>query len=225
MGAVGLIGVLTTLTALTALAEGTAAGPEQAMVAAGGRIVKEGTPGGAAACLACHGADGAGNAAAGFPRLTQLEPAYMVRQMQAYKAGLRDDPVMGGVARVMSEEEMRAAAAWYGAQQPGPPTAPAQADEALVTRGADIALHGRWGRTIPACVQCHGPEGQGIGPNFPALAGQHATYIATQLHRWKEGKRKGDPNGLMRVVAERMTDEEIAAVAAYFASLPSVETR
>lgn len=74
---------------------------------------------------------------------------------------------------------------------------------------------------MPACVSCHGPGGKGIGAVFPALAGQHASYIKAQLEAWKNGTRRNDPNNLMKVVADRLTDEEVQAVSEYFATLPA----
>lgn len=74
---------------------------------------------------------------------------------------------------------------------------------------------------MPACVSCHGPGGRGVGVNFPGLAGQHASYITSQIKAWQSDKRANDPNRLMDAVAERLTEEEVAAVAAYFASIPT----
>jgi cytochrome c553 len=48
------------------------------------RIAEQGTSQGAAPCLSCHGPDGAGNAAAGFPRLAGLNAAYLERQLHSY---------------------------------------------------------------------------------------------------------------------------------------------
>ena len=86
--------------------------------------------------------------------------------------------------------------------------------------GAWLATRGAWDKNVPACNQCHGPGGIGVGDNFPALAGQSAAYISGQLRAWRQGQRPPGPLGLMPAVATRLTDAEIDAVSAYYAGLP-----
>ena len=81
-----------------------------------------------------------------------------------------------------------------------------------------LALYGDWSREIPGCVQCHGPGGVGVGEHFPPLSHQPAAYLVAQLNAWRDGSRRGDPNQLMAGVAKAMTDQEIKAVADYFAA-------
>ena len=57
--------------------------------------------------------------------------------------------------------------------------------------------------------------------DFPYLAGQQADYIIEQIKNWRTGQRGGDPLGLMKAVAAKLDDDDIAAVAAYYASLPA----
>jgi cytochrome c553 len=90
--------------------------------------------------------------------------------------------------------------------------------------GARLATRGQWSKGVPACVQCHGPGGVGIGDHFPALAGQPAGYIASQLKAWQAGTRKNDPIELMRHVAAQLTDSDIQAVSNWFAAQPVVAT-
>ena len=67
---------------------------------------------------------------------------------------------------------------------------------------------------------CHSPNGNGNpAAVFPAIAGQNAEYIAEQLKNFRSGARANDPNEMMRSIAKRMSDEEIAAVANYIAGL------
>ena len=86
--------------------------------------------------------------------------------------------------------------------------------------GAWLATRGAWDKNVPACNQCHGPGGIGVGANFPSLAGQPAAYIAGQLRAWRQGQRPPGPLGLMPAVATRLTAAEIDAVSAYYAGLP-----
>lgn len=171
---------------------------------------------GATACVACHGAEGAGNAAAGFPRLAGLEAGYLQRQLEAYRIGTRASPVMTPIAESLTEAEQANVSAYYSQQEVDAAAAEAAPD--VLEQGQELALMGDWENKIPACVSCHGPNGKGVDANFPRLAGQHASYIVSQIEAWKSGERQNDPLNLMKVVAERLTAEQAKAAAAYFAS-------
>lgn len=184
----------------------------------GSVIAAKGTAGGASACVACHGAKGEGNPAAGFPRLAGLPAAYLVGQLENFAAGKRQNPVMAPVAKQLSATERKAVAAYYGAMA-GPPAATAAgADSKRADTGAWLAVRGRWEDNLPACVQCHGPGGDGAGPAFPALAGQSSAYISAQLHAFKSGTRPGGPLDLMKAVAGKLSDADITAVSNHFGS-------
>ena len=64
------------------------------------------------------------------------------------------------------------------------------------------------------CAGCHGEDGNSSAPIFPKIAGQHASYIAKQLHDFKSQKR-GDPT--MSALSEPLTDADIDDLAAYYA--------
>lgn len=74
---------------------------------------------------------------------------------------------------------------------------------------------------IGTCANCHGPHGQSISPKFPVLAGQHANYLAAQMHAFKDQKR-GDPDalGYMWGMAANLDDSTIAALADYYSRQP-----
>ena len=180
-------------------------------------IVRQGNGRGAAPCMACHGADGGGMEANGYPRLAGLDAAYLQRQLDDFANGTRSNPVMQPNASALSEDERAQLAKYYSAM-PVPAhvaTAP-PADDA----GAQLATRGDWSRGLPACVQCHAPGGVGVGANFPPLAGQSAAYIASQLRAWQQGTRRNDPMQLMQHVAQQLTPQEIDAVAGWFAAQP-----
>lgn len=82
--------------------------------------------------------------------------------------------------------------------------------ETLVTTGAA-------GKTTP-CGICHGPGLRGLGP-VPALAGRSPSYIVRQLYDMKRGVRNGPWAPLMKAVVEKLSDEDMVAIAAYTASL------
>ncbi|MDR9436835.1 MAG: c-type cytochrome [Thiohalophilus sp.] len=185
-------------------------------VETGRQLAMQGNNQGATACVACHGANGEGNASAGFPRLTGLNAEYLAKQLRDYRAGSRTNPTMNPIAAALDAAASRDVAAYYASLDPAGDASKGKESAA----GRTLALRGDWDNTIPACVSCHGPGGRGVDPAFPALAGQHASYIKMQLQAWRDGKRRNDANDLMKVVAERMSEEQIQAVADYFAAAP-----
>lgn len=180
-------------------------------------IASQGT-GSIAACASCHGKDGAGMAS--FPRLAGLDAAYLEKQMQDFVEGSRQSPVMKPIAQALSPADRAAMAAYYAALPP--PPAPAQPATADGSPGARIALHGKWSQNVPACVQCHGPGGRGVGEHFPAIAAQPAGYIAAQLAAFRDGSRTNDPLELMRHLADGLSEEETTAVAQWFSRMPAL---
>jgi cytochrome c553 len=65
------------------------------------------------------------------------------------------------------------------------------------------------------CVACHGPAGQGVAPN-PALAGKSEDQLLQALEDFKSGKRD---NAVMKAMTAPLTDQDMANLAAYYASL------
>lgn len=183
-------------------------------------IAANGLPPGVPACQACHGAQGEGNVPAGFPRLAGAGAGYLAGQLAAFASGQRPSPVMQPVAAALSTAQQVALARYYAALgRPAP--AAAAVDPVPSEAGAWLAARGRWTADIPACAQCHGGRGLGIGDAFPPLAGQPAGYIAAQLQSWRHGTRPAGPQSLMAAIAARLSDDDIAAVADYYASLPA----
>lgn len=184
----------------------------------GHAIASRGNGKGASACAACHGENGVGLAGAAFVRLAGLSDAYIAKQLHDFKSGARRHPVMQPMAAALTDDEIRAVARYYAARPR--PTAPAEQPgaQALLRRGEQLARQGLWEKEVPACFQCHGPEGSGVPPHFPPIAGQPSAYIAEQFAAWREGRRQNDPVALMKTVAERLSAEDVKAVAAYLAS-------
>lgn len=186
---------------------------------AGKDIVLQGNGKGAIACVTCHGAQGAGKAAPMYPRLAGLDAGYLAKQLRDYQRGTRKNVVMQPIAQALAPAEITDVTAYFAAQRPLASKAIIIAEPELVARGARLAVSGFWDKDIPACISCHGPNGRGVGANFPALAGQHPRYIARQLNAWRAGTRANDPQGLMQGIARRLPADDITAVSVYFASL------
>lgn len=191
--------------------------PMNGNVAAGARIAQSGSAGGAAACAGCHGAKGEGQA--GFPALAGQHAGYLERQLTQLAAGARKSVVMAPMAKAMSEQERADVAAYYASLQlpiKGVRGAlPGKSDDS----GAWLVERGRWADGIPACAQCHGPGGVGVGQDFPAIGHLTADYMQSQIDAWNKGLREAGPLGLMGAVAKKLTADDIQAVAAYYQRL------
>ncbi len=167
----------------------------------------------AAVCAACHAADGNSTIAVN-PSLAQQHPAYLVKQLQEFKSGKRADPVMQGMAALLTDGDMRNVAAWLASQKAKDGFAK---DKDLVALGERIYRGGIQDRNIAACAGCHSPNGAGIPAQYPRLSGQHGDYTVKQLTDFRDGKRGN--NAQMRDVAAKLNDREIKAVADYIAGL------
>ena len=198
---------------LAALAAGAASAAD------GEKIFTQGGSNPAAtACASCHGPQAHGLGAAGFPALAGTSSVYLAKQLHDFRSGSRANAVMQPIAAALSEAEIAAVAATLAAM-PGPTVKPTSRADAVAGPGAELALRGAWDRNIPECVACHGPGGEGMGTTFPPLAGQSPEYLAAQLNAWRAGTRNNDPHALMGHIARSMTEDEVKAVSAYFASL------
>lgn len=174
-----------------------------------------------AQCAGCHGANGMGNATAGFPALAGQPAPYLEQQLYAFKHGNRRNGIMKGFATGLDAADRKAIAAYYSAL---PVVAPASLPAAPTDKlGATLAMRGIGAgsdHTIPACDSCHGAGGLGVAPAFPRLAGEPAAYLAAQLKDWQTGSRNGNNLHLMHNVAVMLDAAQIKAVSAYFAALP-----
>lgn len=187
-------------------------------IANGRAIAMGGGPGGPqTACFTCHGAGGEGDAAAGFPRLAGQSGFYLYKQLQDYAYGTRPNDIMTPIAQALSRADMEDVAAFYSALHDTPYATAPDTDPEQLQRGGQLSAVGAREQGIQACVNCHGPGGVGMPPSFPSLAGQHATYTELTLRQWQEGVRRNDPLGVMAEIARRMSEEDIRAVAQYFA--------
>lgn len=166
------------------------------------------------ACFTCHGLDGGGDGA-GVPRLAGLDAGYLQHQMEAFADGRRKNPSMRWIARQLSASERLMVSQYYAGLEWDPP-APARPPSAPA-----LFLAGDPSRDIPPCASCHGVDGLGIGSGIPPLAGQPRLYLAEQLHAWRRGERRSDPDDVMLEIARSLTPEEIRHVAAFASRLPA----
>ena len=166
-------------------------------------------------CAACHGADG-NSPLPMNPSLAGQHPEYLFKQLNEFKSGSRNNAVMMGMVAGLSGEDMRNLAAFYAAQKPGEFAAK---DKELVAKGRKLFRGGNADIGVAACAGCHSPNGAGIPSQYPRLAGQHPEYVVAQLKAFRAGERVNDANNMMRAVAARLSDKEIAALAEYLSGL------
>lgn len=169
----------------------------------------------AAACVACHGSDG-NSLLSVNPKLAGQNAKYIVAQLQYFKSGERANPVMKGMAAGLSEQDMADIALYYAGQK----AKIGAADEKLVHRGEQIYRGGDKEASIPACIGCHGPQGEGNpGANYPSLAGQHSDYVKAQLFAYRKEQRVNPKADIMMGVTRYMSDKDIEAVSSYIEGL------
>lgn len=166
-------------------------------------------------CSACHMANG-NSVVPLYPKLSAQHAEYISKQLAAYKSGERKNPIMYGIAMALSPEDMVNLGAWFESQTPAPEGAK---DEALAKVGQKIWRGGKPGQGVPACASCHSPDGAGIPVLYPRLAGQHTEYVITQLNNYKSGQRNVGTAAIMVTIASKLSDQEMAALAEYMASL------
>lgn len=160
-------------------------------------------------CMTCHGVDGKGNEGVSAPRLAGMEPWYLKRQLESFRAGIRgthkmdlQGTEMQPMAAKLTDESIEDIVAWVGTWEYMPTeitiVGDTQAGKMLYT----------------SCASCHGAQGEGNEAfGAPALAGQSDWYLATQLKNFKAGYRGRDPQdrfGSQMVAMASMLSDDAA---------------
>lgn len=185
----------------------------------------------ASACAACHGADG--NASdPQYPHIAGQSERYIAHQIALIASGQRTGTAVAMVPFVkdLTPQDMRDIGAYFATQKSGA----GLADDTVIADGAYKGLKfyevgqqlyrgGDTARGIPACMACHGPSGAGNpGPAYPHLGGQRQDYEARRLQEYRAGTTtEKDPAlfNIMAQVANKLTDQEIQALATYLQGL------
>jgi cytochrome c553 len=152
-------------------------------------------------CHGCHGIPNYKNAYPNYsvPKLGGQHAAYLVAALKAYSSQERAHPTMHSHAISMSAQDMQDIAAYLSGQEVKPSGKPV----------------GTLPKAAQTCVACHGPDGVGILPEYPNLAGQHEDYIRNSLEGYRSGHRK---NAVMAGMATALTDADISELARYYSS-------
>lgn len=168
-------------------------------------------------CGACHGQDG-NSVNPVWPSIAGQHATYTLEQLQAFKGGTRNEPLMLGQVMTLSDEDMRNLAVYFEGMTPA---AKSVADPAVIDLGRRLYRGGDRQGNTSACIACHGPTGRGNpAASVPSVRGQYAVYAATQLRAYASGARRSDgPTRVMRDIAETLSEREIVAVASYMQGL------
>jgi len=192
-----------------------------------------------AVCAACHGADG-NSPAPNFPKIAGLGERYLFKQLRDIQAWDQETdaakkaqagravPEMTGMLSGLSDQDLQDIAAFFAAQNiqlSGAKEINVQTNSGMEVDGLELGERiyrsGNLANGVPACTGCHTPDGLGNPPaGYPRLSGQYAQYIEKQLLDFRGGRRINDGEQMtMRMVADKMSDAEIKAVANYIAGL------
>ncbi len=164
-------------------------------------------------CAACHGVDGNSSIAIN-PKLANQHADYLAKQLHDFKSGKRANAVMGGMVANLTDEDMQGLADYFAMQTPKLGKAKTNGKGSL---GEKIYRSGITETSVPACASCHGANGEGLPKRFPRVSGQHAEYTGQQLNAFRKGERANGP--MMQVIAAKMTEAEMQAVADYIQGL------
>ena len=219
------------LIVLTALPWTAWAGESMGINIANGQTIFNEGKGEAMACQGCHGATGLGVDGMGAPRLANIGQAYIVKQLTDFSNDLRIPAgmgaVMNGIAKALTVQDRRDVAAYLDSLEyvlessdlktlatDGAKVGQADLGKLIVTQG----IRGK----VPACQDCHGFNGR--APHIPAINQQKYVYLVNQMNAWRDDSRANDPMvgkiGIMRGIAKKLTDEDIANVSAYLSTAP-----
>ncbi|MET0091803.1 MAG: c-type cytochrome [Candidatus Thiodiazotropha sp.] len=161
----------------------------------------------------CHGKTGVSEED-DTPSIAGQVPTYQFKQLMDYKSGVRDEKTMTKRARKLTREDMADLAAFYAAQTP---------EEGVMKEVPKLVKEGDMGRLLLPCSVCHGKNGEGLGFEVPALAGQKIDHFIETMEAFQEGDRDNDEYGRMRFIAQQLSEDEIAELAAFYSAPPETE--
>lgn len=171
-------------------------------------------------CAACHNADGNSIIPAN-PSLAGQHAEYIIKQLNNFKSkdgkpAERENAIMTAMVEPLSPEDIKNLGAYYAQQAPKPGAAN---DKSLAEQGEQLYRGGNLETNVPACTGCHAPNGSGIPPKYPRLAGQHSEYTVAQLRAFRTELRTNDENDVMHTITSRMTEKELKAVSEFISGL------
>ena len=164
-------------------------------------------------CAKCHGDAGVSEDPEDV-NIAGLRDSYIFKQLKDYQDKNRDDKDMYKKTRDLDVQQMADLSVWFASQVPASVAEDRNTDPAVLK----LVFHGDPTRLLKACASCHGRDGRGGQFDHPALAGQYPDYLVYTLTEFKEDDRTNDIYSRMRHIAQALTEEEIEALAGYYAT-------
>jgi cytochrome c553 len=162
-------------------------------------------------CQGCHGEEGI-SIEGMAPKLAGQYAKYIEKQVRNFQSGVRVHEIMSAVAQTVSDDDLTDIAAYFASREK------MKGDGHDNELGKKLFLHGDMSRMMVACVNCHGVNGKGKSPDnpvFPVIGGQHKDYLRGQLINFRDGDRGNSPGGVMNIITQKLTNEELDALADY----------
>ncbi|MFT3956705.1 MAG: c-type cytochrome [Piscinibacter sp.] len=173
------------------------------------------------ACTACHGKEGRAAPDGYHPRIAGKPALYLYHQLLNFREGRRRYGPMVYLVDHLSDAYLHEIADHFAALDlPYPPPLPASDGATTLARGEALVLRGDAQRQLPACSACHGAALTGVAPAIPGLLGLPRDYLKGQLGAWVNGQRRAHAPDCMADIAQRLTPDDVSAVAAWLASRP-----
>ena len=177
-----------------------------------------------AACTSCHGSPSAPAPTTGpryYPRIAGKPAGYLYNQLQNFRAGRRQYPLMTYMVDHLSDDYLREIAAYFSTRHLPPPVLARERPPAdQLARGRELVTRGDAALKVPACMACHGQRLTGALPAIPGLLGLPRDYINAQLGAWRNGTRRAHAPDCMATIAGRLSLADVAAISGWLASEP-----
>lgn len=166
-------------------------------------------------CTICHGESGRTEQHVYYPHIGGKPAGYLYNQLRNFRDGRRHYQPMAILLENMSDDYLMDIARHFSAQalpvyQPEPHGLQPEERELAET----MIFSGDPDRDIPACSDCHGRALMGKAPFIPGLLGLPRAYLSAQFGSWRNGGlARGQIADCMSEIAEKLTDQEINAIA------------
>jgi cytochrome c553 len=165
-------------------------------------------------CSKCHGDEGIAEDDES-PTIAGQVASYNFKQMLDYKTEVRESKDMKKATKNLSLQDMSDLAAYFASLPPEPPEGKIEPPMLVTTGDMD--------RLLLPCNVCHGKQGEGLGFEVPAIAGQKIDHFVEVMTGFQQGDRENDHYGRMRFIAGQLSEDEISELAAYYAAPPTEE--
>ncbi len=149
------------------------------------------------------------------PRLDGQNRYYLEKQLKNFMDGSRKSEIMQPIVSQITENDVGLLALYYSEARHVPA---APMEHKPDPRANGIFQEGIADRGLRACTACHGGWAEGL-LEMPKLAGQNEQYVMKQLRSFKSGERTNDGGGIMRAIATKLTDADIAVLGGYLNGL------